>query len=870
MRYDKKQLNVYRGVLNNKNLAKVLEDALTAPVGSTKRKQAQKTLSVIRKATIDGKGGPGPRVPRVNLQLKPNVVDYSNFLILPPTPKVRVPIGEKAPTPKPYVHDGQGYTPLPPGLGAPMGQTTTQSAPADWNKVRQNIVGAASGAYNVGSSLLRNSSNLNPWGAVTAPLRAAMGSVTSRTSQDPAFSTSQSSPLMTNLKTSAPAASATTPMWGLGANAKQMSVSGNQVPTQQTTTTPQSGQMQGPQQPQTPTTQSGGANATVGGTELTTGFQVPQYAGIQDALIRGTGPTMFAYGALSRGGDYLKSLEPNASKTMLEGGGLYDRLIKIEESTRKALGLDQIKDQLNSMVMSGQTLEGRLTDYIRGRDEFLNDTEDMISDLKRSSMKMDMSDPRTQSNMQQHFNYLYELRGRQNKRYIEFLDMSIDAYQGKIDRVKNMYDTTFAEYEQRVTQNQEILKEEYNMMFTGLQEMYNEAADAERKALELEAMRIQNYGANVQILRDGYDAAGVSSGDPVELSKALKSLGVIGENNEWVPNNNALSLSGANVYRLPELIDEGVGHAMWVTDKDGNKTPVSRDRAFYVVQNALGHLMQLNAAGIIVGDEYARREANIKGHLSRYLTNNSNFLDSATLPSYRKAIESLAGDGFIFNRSTPEKSKFIAKWGSAGEGLDDQLLTTIYDSMSGFRNGREFVDTFLYQRGELGQKGAMLSDDQLKQELIESYMFKLQPQAISGSFNFNQVGGGTNSASIRKAAQAIANIESSGGNYSAKGPVTASGDRAYGKYQVMGANIPSWTKSALGYSLTPEQFLSNPQAQEAVFAHIFGGYMSQYGPDNAASMWFSGRPIAEAGNATDILGTSVPNYVRKFQQYYYS
>jgi hypothetical protein len=90
-------------------------------------------------------------------------------------------------------------------------------------------------------------------------------------------------------------------------------------------------------------------------------------------------------------------------------------------------------------------------------------------------------------------------------------------------------------------------------------------------------------------------------------------------------------------------------------------------------------------------------------------------------------------------------------------------------------------------------------------------------------------------------ADAIAAIES-GGNYGAQGPVTKSGDRAYGKYQVMGANIPEWTREVLGVSLTPEEFLASPEAQDAVFEYRFGRYADQYGPAGAASMWFTGSP----------------------------
>lgn len=117
--------------------------------------------------------------------------------------------------------------------------------------------------------------------------------------------------------------------------------------------------------------------------------------------------------------------------------------------------------------------------------------------------------------------------------------------------------------------------------------------------------------------------------------------------------------------------------------------------------------------------------------------------------------------------------------------------------------------------------------------------------------------------SLEAAKRAIAKVESDGsGGYSAMGPATKSGDRAYGKYQVMGANIPQWTQEALGQRMTPQQFLANPQAQEKVFEHRFGGYLQRYGNmQDAASMWFSGKPFA-GNNRSDGYNT-VPQYVGK-------
>ncbi len=85
----------------------------------------------------------------------------------------------------------------------------------------------------------------------------------------------------------------------------------------------------------------------------------------------------------------------------------------------------------------------------------------------------------------------------------------------------------------------------------------------------------------------------------------------------------------------------------------------------------------------------------------------------------------------------------------------------------------------------------------------------------------------------------------------------------------MGANIPSWTEEALGRRLTPEEFLKDREAQEKTFEHHFGKAARQHGnPYDAASVWFSGRPMSRAGNASDILGTTVPAYVSKFRASY--
>jgi hypothetical protein len=119
---------------------------------------------------------------------------------------------------------------------------------------------------------------------------------------------------------------------------------------------------------------------------------------------------------------------------------------------------------------------------------------------------------------------------------------------------------------------------------------------------------------------------------------------------------------------------------------------------------------------------------------------------------------------------------------------------------------------------------------------------------------------------LNQYANAIASIESAGsGDYQAVGPATRKGNRAYGRYQVMDFNIGPWTEKYLGQRLTPEQFLANQSAQDAVFRGEFGNYIDRYGsPQDAASAWFTGKPLSEGAGRSDILGTTGAGYVQKF------
>ena len=126
-------------------------------------------------------------------------------------------------------------------------------------------------------------------------------------------------------------------------------------------------------------------------------------------------------------------------------------------------------------------------------------------------------------------------------------------------------------------------------------------------------------------------------------------------------------------------------------------------------------------------------------------------------------------------------------------------------------------------------------------------------------------------APVEDILDAIAFVESRGsGDYSAVGPVVEKGmykgQRALGRYQVMPGNIASWTKAAVGRSYTPEEFLASPEIQDAVATHQLSLSRDKHGTwEDAASVWFTGRPVSQAGNASDGF-TTAPAYIDKFRR----
>lgn len=111
------------------------------------------------------------------------------------------------------------------------------------------------------------------------------------------------------------------------------------------------------------------------------------------------------------------------------------------------------------------------------------------------------------------------------------------------------------------------------------------------------------------------------------------------------------------------------------------------------------------------------------------------------------------------------------------------------------------------------------------------------------------------SVSLEQLLYGIRKVES-GGNYHVVNSIGA-----VGAYQVMKANIPEWTRQALGHSVSWQTFRNSKSIQDAVARYKLGIFYKKYGAEGAASMWFSGQPNPSS-SASD-GGNTVYQYVRK-------
>jgi hypothetical protein len=754
--------------MSNKKLAKAIRDGVNAPPGSTARKHAQQILSVMKKTGArDGSGGPGPMpvtqfTPNYPPPMPRAPQPLGNVRVFKAPPKMRIPFGQKAPAAAQEASTGIIQEAIRQGIQFPQRQPQMPTAgPMD------GAGGAFStstfsgvplpGSEQTGATTTMGTLGVQPkqgfWSGLVSSMSRIFGGRSSTTHPDsspsvtlpsgsfanldlPGYNTGYTTPsTYSNIPTPQITPSGATPSSTLSAS------SGDTSPF--ITTQPKTGgETPGGETPSDGTPTPGGSGSQTGGDtsgpgtgantgSITTTPLSKMYPQVQQAVNSGMGANMFAIDALNRP-DYLKTLPGMSgfSDEALSGGAsLQERLTEVQKATRSEFDLDQKLGQLTNLINSGVGLEGRLTDYIRGRDEFLNETDQMLESFKDQVLTMNMADPLVRNSAEQYSNYLYELRGRQNKRYVEFLNSSIDVYNSQLQASENLYNNAFDAYERALNRETAIATDEYNMIYTGLTELYNSVLNEPKRLLELQQMQNQVNSTALENLKDAYDQANTDNlwnQDYLDALENLKKANIIDSDgilkgpisvSDFATWQTEKVASQSNLLRaIVQSVTKEMG-----PDEDGN----NRDPEF--IQEKAGSVLNLINQLEDMGQLNAATARSWRQNISNAMVQTFRQTDAFDnqVDGIREAIQWLStGDtsNWPFNKGdAATREEFLAEF--ADSGISPVLLETIYSDFDdeGYKNNREAFATEYLNYPD----GTARPDQDLLENVLKQYSHSL-------------------------------------------------------------------------------------------------------------------------------------------------
>ncbi len=246
-----------------------------------------------------------------------------------------------------------------------------------------------------------------------------------------------------------------------------------------------------------------------------------KYKFLKESVQAGIGADTFAI-QVQTDKNKLKSLFPDVPESELpEGASLARQVDNLDQVLRKEYQVDVLQDNVKKLEERGVTIKQDLNDYIASRDEYLTKVDTMIDGAKESMAKMDLANPYISSRMNKYMNYLYILKGRQQKRYTDYLNDSINQDTLKLSTAKDNYNTIYKQYEDKLKTQTAITTEDYTNMKKMLEDMYTNLDERESKLYDL-GIKSENYiQEQYNTVKTVNDALDSDSGQ-IDLSDAQK------------------------------------------------------------------------------------------------------------------------------------------------------------------------------------------------------------------------------------------------------------------------------------------------------------------------------------------------------------
>lgn len=284
---------------------------------------------------------------------------------------------------------------------------------------------------------------------------------------------------------------------------------------------------------------------------------------LYDALKSGMGKEEFALSMLGNK-EQLKKLpgfEGLSDEELPYGASLTRTIGNLEDTLRKESGLTEIENKLKNKQNQGLSITTDLTDYITARDENISTIDNMLDKTKETMAGMDLSDPGLSRRMKNYTNYLTVLKGRQQKRYVDYLNMGINQFNNELTQIKNDYTSLKNSFDNELKTKTAITTEDYNRFSNALKNMYSNLEGKEQKEYEKNLMKISLLDESYKTLKTVLDAtnsggADILTADQKNTANAygLSGLGMNQKTQKIILD----SLSGTNLNKYISALKEKI------------------------------------------------------------------------------------------------------------------------------------------------------------------------------------------------------------------------------------------------------------------------------------------------------------------------
>ena len=181
------------------------------------------------------------------------------------------------------------------------------------------------------------------------------------------------------------------------------------------------------------------------------------------------------------------NLPEEVIKTLPASPFFYSQIPAMREEVKARYDLEAKQDNLLDLQNAKVNRESDFNTIVRGRDTYLNKINNMREDFITQVSKMDTSNPYVAERMDTYLNYLTILKGRQNQRYVDYVQSEIDNNEAELQRVTNQYNLDYARYQEDFEDTKNEAKESYDFYKDMLTEMvtYPEVQAEKLRDLEM-------------------------------------------------------------------------------------------------------------------------------------------------------------------------------------------------------------------------------------------------------------------------------------------------------------------------------------------------------------------------------------------------